>query len=122
MLLDSDGVMELVPADNVIDTTKRPDLFPRVNISMGQTVFERFFCTCHVDLHLWVREEGAVIAMRLTDSVIEAISIDAQIDGVLRLESFVCHDLSVEQARYVPDPDGSISHAVVSATAIVKAI
>lgn len=121
MLLESDDVTAVVPVDHVIDATKRPELFPRINISVGQVTFDRFFCTAHADLHLWVREEGSETVAGLTNAVIDAVSIDPQIDGVLRLPNFVCHQLSVDSAKRIPDPDAEISHAVVSMTATVKA-
>jgi hypothetical protein len=121
LLLESDDVAAIVPAQHVIDATKRPELFPRINISVGQVTFDRFFCTAHADLHLWAREEGSETVAALSNAVIEAVSVDPQMDGILRLPSFVCHQLSVDSARRIPDPETEISHAVVSLTATLKA-
>lgn len=121
LLVESDLVTAIVPAVSVLDATKRPELLPRINIGVGQTVFDRFFCRCYADLHLWVREEGSEIVARLIDAAIDAVSLDPQMDGVLRLPNFVCHEISVESARRLPDPDDEISHAVISLAAILKA-
>jgi hypothetical protein len=121
LLLDSDDVMALIPADHILDVTGRPERSPSIVLGEGQTVFQRFSSTAYADLHVWAQETGLETSKRIADAVIDAISIDAQIDGVLRLDGFVCHDLSVERTRYLRDPHGSYSHAIISAAAIMKA-
>lgn len=121
LLLDSEDVLLLVPADHILDVTGRPEKDPAIVIGEGQTVFGRFSSTAYADLHVWVKENGLERSKLIVDAVIDAISIDAQIDGVLRLDGFVCHDLSVERTRYLRDPHGPFSHAIVSVAAIMKA-
>jgi hypothetical protein len=41
-LLASADLMALVPADNVLDSTGRPERMPAVGIGEGQTVYRRF--------------------------------------------------------------------------------
>jgi hypothetical protein len=114
--------MALVPADHILDVTGRPERLPAVILGEGQTVFQRFSSTAYADLHVWVQENGLEKAKRIVDAVIDAISVNAQIDGVLRLDGFICHDLSVERTRYLRDPHGPYSHGIVSVAAIMKAI
>lgn len=121
MLLDSDDVMDLVPADHVIDVTGRPERMPCVNIGEGQTVFRRFDATTYADIHVWVQEPGLVTAKLIADAIVDTISVDAQINGVLHLDGFICHDLSVDRSHYLRDPHGPFSHAVLSVVAIMKA-
>lgn len=121
LLLDSDDVTAFVQADHILDVTGRPERMPSIVIGEGQTVFQRFSSTAYADLHIWVAENGLQLSKLIADAVIDAISIDAQIDGVLRLEGFVCHDLSVERTRYLRDPHGPLSHAIVSVAAIMQA-
>lgn len=113
--------MDLVPADNVLDVTGRPERMPCINIGEGQTVFRRFDATAYGDIHIWAGENGLVTAKLIADAIVDAISVDAQIDGVLHLDGFVCHDLSVDRARYLRDPHGPFSHAVLSVAAIMQA-
>ena len=120
-LLDSDDVMDLIPADNVLDVTGRPERMPCVNIGEGQTVFRRFASTTYAEVHVWVQEPGLVTAKLIANAIVDALSVDAQIDGVLRLDGFICHDLSVERTHYLRDPHGPFSHAVVSIAAIMVA-
>lgn len=121
LLLDSEDVLSRVPADQILDVTGRPENDPAIIIGEGQTVFQRFSSTAYADLHVWVKENGLERSKLIADAVIDAISIDAQIDGVLRLDGFICHDLSVERTRYLRDPHGPFSHAVISVAAIMKA-
>jgi hypothetical protein len=113
--------MALVPADNVIDTTGRPERMPSVNIGEGQTVYGRFHSTTYATLHVWKQEAGLTGSKAIAGAIVAALHIDAQIEGVLILENFVCHDLQVTQTRFLRDPHGSFSHGVVSVAGIMKA-
>lgn len=120
LLLDSDDVTALVPADNVLDVSGRPERSPCVIIGEGQTVFRRFTATAYADLHVWVQEPGLTGCKAIADAIVDALSFDPQ-DGVLQLEGFVCHELSVNQTRFVRDPHGPYAHGIVSLAGIVKA-
>jgi hypothetical protein len=120
-LLASAGLMALVPADNVIDTTGRPERMPSINIGESQTVYRRFDSTTYATLHVWKQEAGLTGSKAIASTIIAALRIDAQIDGVLSLENFICHDLQVTQTRFLRDPHGSYSHGIVTVAGIMKA-
>jgi len=120
-LLASAELMALVPADNVLDVTGRPERVPCVNIGEGQTVYQRFYSTSYSTLHVWVQEPGLTGAKAIVGAIVPALRIDAQIAGVLTLDNFICHDLAVTQTRFMRDPHGSYSHGVVTLAAIMKA-
>jgi hypothetical protein len=120
-LLASADLMALVPGDHILDVTGRPELVPAVQIGEGQTVYGRFSSTTHATLHVWVQEPGLIGAKAIAGAIVGALRVDAQIEGVLTLESFIVHDLRVEQTQFIRDPHGSFSHGVVSVAAIVKA-
>ena len=120
-LLASGDLMALVPADNVLDVTGRPERVPCVNIGEGQTVYRRFDSTTYATLHVWVQEPGLITAKAIVGAIVPALRIDAQITGVLALDDFICHDLAVTQTRYMRDPHGSYSHGVVTVAGIMKA-
>lgn len=120
-LLASVELMALVPPDNIFDANGRPELVPCVNIGEGQTVFRRFNSTTYATLHVWFQEPGLTKAKAATSAIIDALRVDAQIEGVLVLDSFVCHDLAVTQTRFMRDPHGSYSHGIVTVTGIMKA-
>jgi hypothetical protein len=120
-LLASGDLMALVPADNVLDVTGRPERVPCVNIGEGQTVYRRFDSTTYATLHVWVQEPGLIGAKAIVGAIVPAMTVDAQIDGVLHLDNFICHDLRVAQTRFMRDPHGSYSHGVVTVAGIMKA-
>jgi hypothetical protein len=121
-LLASADLIALVPADNVLDSTGRPELMPAVGIGEGQTVFKRFSSTTHATLHVWVQEPGLTASKAIASAIVAALRIDAQIEGVLILDNFVCHDLQVTQTRFLRDPHGSYSHGIVTVAGIMKAL
>lgn len=113
--------MALIPADNVLDVTGRPERMPALIIGEGQTVYRRFDATVHTTLHLWFQELGLVQSKAATGAIVPALRNDAQRDGALALDNFTCHDMRVTDTRHLRDPHGSFSHAVVNVAAIVKA-
>jgi hypothetical protein len=120
-LLASADLMALLPADNVLDVTGRPERMPAVIIGEGQTVYRRFDATVHTTLHVWFQEAGLVQSKAAAGAIVPALRVDAQRDGVLALDNFACHDMGVTDTRHLRDPHGSFSHAVINITAIVKA-
>jgi Protein of unknown function (DUF3168) len=120
-LLASADLMALVPADSVLDSTGRPELMPCVGIGEGQTVYRRFDSTTHATLHVWMQEPGLTGSKAIVSTIVAALRVDAQIDGVLILDDFICHDLRVTQTQFLRDPHGSYSHGVVTVAGIMKA-
>jgi hypothetical protein len=121
-LLASADLMALVPAGSIIDSTGRPELMPCVGIGEGQTVYRRFDSTTHATLHVWVQEPGLTTSKQIASAIVAALTVDAQIEGVLMLDNFVCLDLRVTQTRFIRDSHGSYSHGVVTVAGIMKAL
>jgi hypothetical protein len=120
-LLASEELMALVPPDNVLDVTGRPERMPAVIIGEGQTVYRRFDSTSYATLHVWFQEPGLVNAKAAVSAIVHALRVDAQIDGVLSLDSFTVLDLMPTQTRFMRDPHGSYSHGIVTVAGIMKA-
>ncbi|WP_316227483.1 DUF3168 domain-containing protein [Bradyrhizobium sp. SZCCHNR3110] len=120
-LLASAELMALVPPDNILDTNGRPERVPCLNIGEGQTVYRRFDSTSYATLHVWFQEPGLVNAKAAISAIVQALRVDAQINGVLNLDSFVVHDLAVTQTRFMRDVHGSYSHGIVTVAGIMKA-
>jgi hypothetical protein len=129
-LLASAELMALIPpvqlngqsVDSITDATGRPERIPCVQIGEGQTVFRRFDSTSYATLHVWFQEPGLVQCKQAVSAIAEALRVDAQISGVLRLDNFVCHDLAVTQTRFMREPKGNYSHGIVTVAGIMKAI
>lgn len=120
-LLASTELMALIPADNVLDTNGRPERIPCIHIGEGQTVYRRWDATAYATLHVWFEEPGLFRAKTATGLIVDALRVDAQRDGVLTLDHFVCYDLRGTDTRYLRDPHGSYSHVVINAAGIVRA-
>jgi hypothetical protein len=120
-LIASVELTALVPPNNSLDATGRPEVMPCVNIGEGQTVFRCFNSTAYATLHVWFQEPGLVSAKAAVSAIAEALRVDAQIDGVLHLDGFTCHDLAIVQTRFMRDPHGSYSHGIVTVAGIMKA-
>lgn len=120
-LLDSEELMALVPPDHVLDTNARPERMPVIHIGEGQTVHRRFDCTTYATLHIWFQEAGLVKAKTAAGLIVDALSVDPQIDGVLQLDGWICHELAITQTRFLRDPHGSYSHGIVTVAGIMKA-
>jgi hypothetical protein len=121
-LLASADLMALVPADNVMDATGRPERMPGINIGEGQTVYRRFDSTTYATLHVWEQEAGLTGSKAIASAIVAALHVDAQTDGVLVLDNFVCHDLRVSGTHFLRDPHGSFSHGVVTVAGVIKAL
>ena len=121
-LLASADLIALVPADNVLDSTGRPELMPAVGIGEGQTVYRRFNSTTYATLHVWVQEPGVTTSKQIASAIVAALTVDAQIEGVLTLDNFICHDLRVTGTRFIRDPHGSYSHGIVTVAGIMQAL
>lgn len=120
-LIASPELMALVQADHVMDANGRPEIMPAVYLGEGQTLFRRWDATTYATLHVWFAEPGLVQCKEAVSAVVAALRIDAQTDGVLRIDGFTVHDMQATQTRYLRDPHGPFSHGVVTVAAIVKA-
>jgi hypothetical protein len=123
-LIASPDVLALIPADNILDTTGRPERVPCILIGEGQTVFRRSNnSTSYATLHIWVAEAGLVTAKEIGSAVVGVLTFDAEIErAVLHLDGFVCHDLAVTNIQYMRDPHGPYSHGIVTVAGIMKAV
>jgi hypothetical protein len=120
-LLARPDLIALVPSDNIMDSNGRPERMPGINIGEGQTVYRRFDSTVHTTLHVWAQEAGLADSKAIASVLVDALRVDAQIDGVLSLDNFICHDLRVTGTQFLRDPHGSYSHGIVTVAGIMKA-
>ena len=113
-------VSSLVPMASILDRNARPAPDPSIIIGEGQAVDEgdslsRNRTRVYLDLHVWKKEESLegvkLIAGAIRRAVRSArLSVDAP---------FHCADCRVSSSRFLRDPDGLTSHAVVSVDALI---
>ncbi|NTA48027.1 DUF3168 domain-containing protein [Agrobacterium tumefaciens] len=122
-LITDATVTNVVPAANILDRNERPNPRPSIVIGEGQSVDEgdsiaRTLTRVYLDLHVWVEEPSTEISKRISGGIRKAILLGkfAQLDG------FHFADCRVRGSRFMRDPDGQTSHAIVTIDALVQEV
>jgi hypothetical protein len=118
-LIDTPAVADIVPADNIIDGTARPENFPCVIIGDGQTVLEgatgwHRSIRVYSDIHVWAKGSGLEAVKMSAGTVWAAISDRLIVPGFL-----IADGVKVTGTRYLRDPSGDVGHAIVSVEAVM---
>lgn len=112
-LVATSAVTALVPAAHVLDKNSRPEVYPSVIVGEGQTVMgdglARNRSTVFADLHIWQTEPGLAQAKAIAGAVRQAF-----IAPLWTLDNHHVADLFITASRFMRDPDGIHSHAVVN--------
>lgn len=122
-LSSSGDVVALVPAASILDRNERPNPRPSIVIGEAQSVDEndsvaRTLTRVYMDLHVWVEEPSTEISKRIAGAILKAInSAKLELDPGLH-----CADCRVRGSRFLRDPDGKSSHAVVTVDALVQEV
>lgn len=108
-------------ASRVFDEVPQDVAFPYVEIGNGQTVDDG--AQCHdgvevfLDLHVWSRAAGQPEAKTIAGAVRGALH-EAELDlGA----SWQFLEIAHQDTRYLKDPDGRTSHAVLTFRALIAA-
>lgn len=122
-LVASGQVVQTVPAANILDRNERPNPRPSIVIGEGQSVDEgdsiaRTLTRVYMDLHVWVEEPSTEISKRIAGAIRKAVNgLRFQpVDG------FHFADCRVRGSRFIRDPDGKTSHAIVTIDALVQEV
>jgi hypothetical protein len=117
-LTASAAVTALVPAEAIFDRSGRPERFPCIIIgeatSLYATPYESYHDGVTADLHVWAEEIGLTRAKEIAGAVRAALRGNWNVDG------FRCAYATVTGARFMRDPGGQHSHAVISVSALVQ--
>lgn len=120
-LVGTAAVTNLVPADSILDVNERPAPDPSIIMGEGQTVDEgtdlqRRRERVFLDLHVWKKEPSTAGVKAIAGAIGDALRLNR-----LVLETgFHCVDILVNGARFLRDPDGVTSHAVVTVESLVE--
>lgn len=122
-LVATSQIGTLVPAANILDRNERPNPRPSIVIGEGQSVDEgdsiaRTLTRVYLDLHVWVEEPSTETSKRLSGAIRTAIKFAKLTD----LDGYHFADCRVRGSRYLRDPDGKTSHAVVTIDALVQEV
>jgi hypothetical protein len=118
-LTASPGVTAHVPAENIFDRSGRPERFPCVVMGEAQEIVEdltfgRNLVTVAATLHVWSRDPGTIEAKEIVGGIRQALT-----HYLAPLDAGRLIDLRFEGARYLRDPDGETTHAVITIEALI---
>lgn len=122
-LVASPEILGLVPEANILDRNERPNPRPSIVIGEGQSVDEgdsiaRTRTRVYLDLHVWVEEPSTEISKRIVGAIRKAVASGKFPPG----DGFHFADCRVRGTRFLRDPDGKTSHAVVTVDALVQEV
>lgn len=122
-LVGAIAITSLVPAASILDRNERPAPDPSIVIGEGNSVDDggslgRDRTRVYLDVHIWKTEPGTVGVKIITGAIRTAVKA-----GLPALDpGFHCADWLVASSRFLRDPDGLTSHAIVSLEALVEEI
>lgn len=122
-LIGTDALTQLVPASNILDRNERPNPRPSIVIGEGQSVDEgdsiaRTLTRVYMDLHVWVEEPSTETSKRIAGAIRMAVKT-----GKFPVsDGFHFADCRVRGSRFLRDPDGKTSHAIVTIDALVQEV
>lgn len=112
-LIGKTAITSIIPATAIVDRNATPALDNSIVIGDGMTSpddgLSRHRHHVVADVHVWKREPS-LAGVKLISGLIR----DALNDGPLILESHHVADLRIASTRFLRDPGGLHSHAVVS--------
>lgn len=112
-LVASSAVTSIIPATAIVDRNAAPALDHSIVIGEGQTIpdagIARNRHEVFADLHIWRKEPGLVGSKQAVGAIRDALN-----DGPLTVAGFHVIDLRIASSRFLRDPGGLHSHAVLS--------
>lgn len=120
-LTSEETVTALVPAASILDRNERPAPSPSIVMGEGQSVDEgnsiaRTLTRVYLDLHVWKREPSTEGVKAIAGAIRTALK--PRLD--MAVDHFHCADCYVQNVRFLRDPDGETSHAIVTVNALVQ--
>ncbi len=121
-LVATADVVALVPATNILDRNARPNPDPAVIIGTGLSIDDgdsiaRDRTRVVLDLHIWRKEPSTAGVKAISGAMRSALRSRLALDA-----GFHCGDVRVSRTRFLRDPDGETSHAVVTVEAIIQEV
>lgn len=113
-------VSALVPAASILDRNERPAPSPSIVIGEGQSVDEgnsisRSLTRVYMDLHIWKREPSTEGVKAIAGAIRKTFQ-----NRMFSADGFHFADCYTQSARFLRDPDGETSHAIVTVNALVQ--
>ncbi|HVV43178.1 MAG TPA: DUF3168 domain-containing protein [Nitrobacter sp.] len=125
-LVGNAGVIALVPAASILDTSQRPAPDPSIILGEDQIVdapevmLNRSFVRVYSTLHIWKKEVSLAGVKAIANAIRRAIGVNRSARLDLADADYVCSDCTIEQVRFMRDPDGETSHGVMTLNSLVQ--
>lgn len=121
-LISEGAIIMQVPAANILDRNERPNPSPSIIIGEGQSIDEgnsikRSLTRVYMDLHVWKKEPSTAGVKAIAGAIRAALRMK-----MAGAPPFHIADCYVQNTRFLRDPDGETSHAVVTVDALVQEI
>lgn len=120
-LVASSAVTALVAASSILDRNSLPAPNPSIIIGEGQTVpgddLTRKHHGVYLDLHIWKEESGLAGCKQIVGAVRDALT-----ERFWNLDNHHVADLRIDGTRFLRDPGGQHSHAVMTLYAVLAEV
>jgi len=112
-LVGTSAVTAIIPASSILDRNATPALDNSIVIGEGVTGLDEGIARNRhlvvADLHVWRKEPGLVGAKQVVGAIMDAFR-----DGPLTVTGFHVVDLRIASSRFLRDPGGQHSHAILT--------
>lgn len=117
-LVATSALTALVPASSIVDRSGIPSTFPSILVGEGQTVAEEGLSrrrhVTYFDIHVWAKETGLVTVKQIAGTI-----RDALFDSIWTIPGLHVADFCVTGSRFIRNPNGWHSHAIIGLQAFV---
>jgi hypothetical protein len=121
-LIASPAVTGLVPPEHIRAGSTRPEHFPMIILSDGQTIFlgnasgSQYLARVFVDLHIWAVEDGVDTAKAIGFAVMNTLKEAPAASG------FAIDNFGLPAVHWMrdPDPATSYTHGVIGIEAVIR--
>lgn len=120
-LVNSSYVTSLVTPDCIVDRNDRPETLPAATVVIGEaqvlpgSLIDRSDFEVTLDVHAWAVEAGLATSKTIAHAIRAAL-----VTGPWDVEGYAVADLRITSYRFLRDPSGKYSHAIISIEAIMK--
>lgn len=120
-LTASANLTSLVPAENIMDRAGRPEVFPCILLGEGQIVQEGFLIdrsvvSVYLTMHIWKREDGLTGVKQIANVIRRVLYPRMWLNST----DYHLSDMFISDVRYLRDPNGELSHGVVTIDATIQ--
>lgn len=122
-LLATPAVIDLVPAEHILDRNQRPNPDPSIILGEAQELddddsLDRRLVRIYHTAHVWRQEPS----LEGVTAIMGAVRTAALAGRLALSPGFHCIDLRVASSRAMRDPDGETSHGIMTLEARIQEV